>query len=207
MHNDAGSIKWLNIVGSLRALTIYHIGAHKCPLKPDTNKYRKQVRDALLRNSGLDAHGIQQAEVGQTVVDSDIKEAWKRAMQLSYTNIRSEKANVAYERTPDKCSLEAVGILKQVMDREDKYLIYKINNLQFNRQPYYVFTSSTPMTHLVIDMDQDVPKHPTQGEKAYFDGCHSQYVGYKTLALFVNHPAMWPIFTLLWGLKMSPHVK
>ena len=33
--------------------TVYHIGAHKCPLKPDAKIYRKQVRDAVLRNSGL----------------------------------------------------------------------------------------------------------------------------------------------------------
>ena len=30
------------------SLTVYHMGAHKCPLKPDTIKYRKQVRDAVL---------------------------------------------------------------------------------------------------------------------------------------------------------------
>ena len=62
------------------SLTIYHIGAHKCPLKPYTNKYRNQVRDVVLRNSGLGTHGIQQADVGQAVAASDIKEAWRRAM-------------------------------------------------------------------------------------------------------------------------------
>ena len=34
-------------------LTIYHIGTHSCPLKPNTKKYRHQVREAVLRNSGL----------------------------------------------------------------------------------------------------------------------------------------------------------
>ena len=43
------------------------------------------------------------------------------------TNIRSEKT-FARERNPDKHSLEAAGILKQATDKEDKYLIYKINN-------------------------------------------------------------------------------
>ena len=43
-------------------LTIYHVGLHKYLLKPD--KYRKQVRGLVLRNSGLGAHYIQQAEVG-----------------------------------------------------------------------------------------------------------------------------------------------
>ena len=56
-------------------LTIYHIGALKCPLKPDINKNTKQVRNVVLRNSGLGAHGIQQDEVGEAVANGDIKEA------------------------------------------------------------------------------------------------------------------------------------
>ena len=86
------------------SLTVYHIGVHRCPLKPNT-KSGLQVRDAVLRNSGLDACGIQQVEVGQVVAASDIKEAWGRAMQHSYTNIRSEKVKPASERNPDKHSL------------------------------------------------------------------------------------------------------
>ena len=45
-------------------------------------------------------------------------------MQLLYANVRSEKAKIARGRNLDKHSLEAVGILKQAMDKEDKYLIY-----------------------------------------------------------------------------------
>ena len=52
------------------------------------------------------------------------------------------------------------------------------------------------MAQLAIDMDQDGPEHPLQGEKTYFDGCHSQYFGYKTLALFVYHPVTWHILRL-----------
>ena len=126
----------------------------------------------MVRNSALGAHGIQEAEVGQAVATGDIKETWRRAMQLSYTNIRSEKAKVAHERNSDKHSLKAVGILKQAMDKEDKYLIYKINNSQFTGEPDYIFKSSATMAQLATDMDQDGPEHPLQGEKAYFDGCH-----------------------------------
>ena len=178
------------------SLTVYHIGAHKCPLKPDTKIYRKQVRDAVLRNSGLGAQGIQQTEVGQAVGDGNIREVHKRTMWLSYTNIRSEKAKISWERNPDKHSLDAVGILKQTTDKEDKKLIYKINNLQFNGQPDYIFKSSTPMAQLAIDMDQDGLGHPLQDEEAYFDGCHSWCVCYKTLALFVYNTAMQHILRL-----------
>ena len=41
-------------------------------------------------------------------------------MQLFYTNIRSKKAKISWEKNSDKHSLEAVGILKQAMDKEDK---------------------------------------------------------------------------------------
>ena len=140
--------------------------------------------------------GIQQAKVGQAVVDGNIWEAQRRAMQLSYANIRSEKAKIAWEKNPEKHSLEAVGILKQAMDKEDKYLIYQINNSQFNGQPNYVFKSSVPMAQLAIDMDQNGPEHPLQAKDAYFDGCHSRCTGYKTLALFVYHMAMHHILRL-----------
>ena len=100
------------------------------------------------------------------------------------------------ERNSDKYSLEAVGILKQAMDKEDKYLIYKINNSQFNRHPNYIFKSSGQMAWLAIDMDQDGLDDPLQGEETYFGGCHSRCVGYKTLALFVYHTAMQHILRL-----------
>ena len=93
----------------------------------------------MLRDSGLGACGIQQAEVDRAVATDDINKAWRRAMELSCTNRGSEKANVAHGRNPDKHSLEVVGILKQAMDKEDKYLIYKINNSQFNGVPDYIF--------------------------------------------------------------------
>ena len=92
--------------------------------------------------------------------------------------------------------MEAVGILKQATDKEDKYLIYKINNSQFNGQPDYLFKSSAPMDQLAIDMDQDGPEHPLQVEEVYFNGCHSRCTGYKTLALFVYHRAMHHILRL-----------
>ena len=50
-----GALKLTEYCRESESLTIYHIGTHKCHLKPDTNKYRKQVRDAVLRNSDLGA--------------------------------------------------------------------------------------------------------------------------------------------------------
>ena len=141
--------------------------------------------------------GIQHTEVGQAVTDGNIQEAQRRAMQLLYANISSEKAKMAQEKNPEKHSLEAVGILKQATDKEDKYLIYRINNSQFNGQPNYIFKSSMPMAQLAIDMDQNGPEHPLQAKDAYFNGCHSRCAGCKTLALFVYHTTMHCILRLV----------
>ena len=77
--------------------------------------------------------------MGQAVTEGNIQEAQRRAMQLLYANVRLEKAKIVWEKNLDKHSLEAVGILKQATDKEDKYLLYVINNSQFNDQPSYVF--------------------------------------------------------------------
>ena len=108
-----------------------------------------------------------------------------------------EKAKIAREKNPEKHSLEAAGTLRKATDKEDKYLIYQINNSQFNGQPNYIFKSSAPMAQLAIDMNQNGPEHPLQGKEAYFNGCHSRCAGYKTLALFVYHMAMYCILRLV----------
>ena len=115
------------------------------------------------------------------------------SLMLTYS---PRKLKSPRERNPDKHSLEAVGILKTSYGQGDKYLIYKINNSQFNGQPDYIFKSSGPMAQLAIDMDQDHLEHPLQCKEAYFDGCHSRCAGYKTLALFVYHTAMHRILRL-----------
>ena len=46
------------------------------------------------------------------------------------------------------------------------------------------------MWHIAPDMGQKGPENPLQSEEVYFDGSHLQWICYKTLALFVYHPAM-----------------
>ena len=52
------------------------------------------------------------------------------------------------------------------------------------------------MAQIAVDMDWEGPENPLQSEGAYFDGTHLQCIGYKTLALFVYHLAMWHILKI-----------
>ena len=70
--------------------------------------------------------------MGEAVVAGDIPEVWRRAMQGSYTNFRYEKANLSHKRNPDKHSLEAIDILEEATNMDDRYLINKLNKLYVN---------------------------------------------------------------------------
>ena len=50
---------------------------------------------------------------------------------------------------------------------------------------------------VVVEIDHKGPDSPFQGIEAYFDGSHSQCIGYTTLALFVFHFAMHYICTTI----------
>ena len=52
------------------------------------------------------------------------------------------------------------------------------------------------MAQIAVEIDQEGPKNPLQGEEAYFDGAHSCRVCYKLLVLLVYHPAMWQILRI-----------
>ena len=63
--------------------------------------------------------------------------------------------------------------LKATTDREDKYLIYKINNFHFKDDPDYVFKTSHEIAQILVHMDQEGPDNLLQSEKAYFGGSHA----------------------------------
>ena len=113
-------------------------------------------------------------------------------MQLSYANLRYEEANIAYESNPDKHSLETVGILKKATDMEEKYLIYKTNNSQFNNEPDYMFKIST-LTQVKVKMDQDGPEKSLARYGSILQWISWKCFGYKTLTMFVYQPAIWYI--------------
>ena len=66
---------------------------------------------------------------------------------------------------------------------EDANLIHKINKFWFNDDSDYMFKTSHTVAQITGDMDQEIPANPLQSVEAYFDGSHSWYIGYKTLAL------------------------
>ena len=53
-----------------------------------------------------------------------------------------------------------------------------------------IYLRKEEIREVAVQMDQEGPAHPLQGEKAYVNGSHSGWIGFKILALFIYHPAM-----------------
>ena len=91
-----------------------------------------------------------------------------------------------------------MGIVKRKTDTWDPYYVYEIGNQNYKsgNQCDYVFKSSRRMVKMAIDMDQDGPDNLLQTENAYFDATHSHVHGFKTIGLWLVHPAMLQILRL-----------
>ena len=90
----------------------------------------------------------------------------------------------------DNNSFDAVGIVKQKMDKKDPFYIYRIGNQNLGGGTDYVFKSSRKMAQMALNMDIDGEPNILQMENAYFDATHTQVYGFKSLGLWLIHPVM-----------------
>ena len=99
----------------------------------------------------------------------------------------------------DKNSFDAVRLVKRKTDQGDPYYIYEIGNKNYTMDDVcdYVFKTSRKIALMAINMDQDGPENILQMENAYFDATHSLVHGFKTIGLWLVHPAMLQILHLV----------
>ena len=173
-------------------LTVMHVGNHKCTMKPPSF-YRRNTCSQAMRSMAetCPPREMQTKMVREQMDKGDWKGACKAARD--WTDMRlvgNLRSKMQQEKCSDGNSLEAVGILKEQTDQEDPYFIYRINDGRFNNGLNYVFKTSTEMAKLAIAMDCDGEgDNPLKDEIAYFDAIHTRVVGYKSIALWVLHPA------------------
>ena len=90
----------------------------------------------------------------------------------------------------DENSLDAVGILKRVLDEADELYIYCINNGSLNGSSEYIFKTSCEMALRAIRMDVNGEEDGLQKENAYFDMMHTRVHRFKSFALWLIHGPM-----------------
>ena len=192
-RKGCGARKLMDFDPKTEEVTVYHLGNHTCWKQPDTES-TQQIRRLKARESTKmgSAKSMAIGEIAACIEVGDMEGADEEADYWS--DLRASKryhneVNPTYGH--DVNSFNAVGIMKQKTDNRDTYQIYHINNGNLNNSSDYVFKSSRRMAQLAISMDLDShEKNVLQEENAYFDATHTRIHWFKSLGLWMYHPAM-----------------
>lgn len=177
--------------------TVYHLGKHICQPKVNAARYNAMGKKTMANNPNCGPTAARRNEVIRNIDQFGVEAGYKVAEDTQTRNCAQAKRQDLAQQDPSPHSFEAVAIYRQGLIKKDPYLIYKINDSSFNDNPDYVFKSSREMGNLALQMDQcNTNSSPLMEEEAYFDGAHKRCMGFKTLALFVYHPAMRKILKL-----------
>ena len=195
-----GARKLIDFNPKTEEATVYYLGNHTCWKCPNTEG-TQQIRTLKARESSKIGSEKSMAieEIAPSIEIGDMEGADEEAEYWS--DLRASKryhneANPNYGY--DVNSFDAVGIMKQKTDKRDTYHIYQINNGNLNNSSDYVFKASRRMVQLAISIDVDShEKSVLQEENAYFDATHMRIHRFKSLGLWMYHPAMrkilsWP---------------
>ena len=178
--------------------TVYHLGDHRCSLQVDHAKRSRILKKRLEeRNPTGSAKEVGLREVGLLIESGEMDMAAAEAENwVDRRAAKRQMENLLPTAGHDHNSFDAVGLIKRTTDTRDKYYIYKIGNRNLSGGSDYVFKSSKKMAEIAILMDVDGPENILQLENAYFDTTHTRVYGFKTLAMWLVHPAMKQILRL-----------
>ena len=178
--------------------TVYHLGDHRCSLQVDHAKRSRILKKRLEeRNPTGSAKEVGLREVGLLIESGEMDMAAAEAENwVDRRAAKRQMEKLLPTAGHDHNSFDAVGLIKRTTDTQDKYYIYKIGNRNLSGGSDYVFKSSEKMAEIAILMDVDRPEYILQLENAYFDATHMHVYGFKTLAMWMVHPAMKQILRL-----------
>lgn len=173
--------------------TIYHAGNHTCTAipKPKVDSNR-DIEEMFKANQKLKPSAVPSTTITSMIRDG---KSWedidvKAESMLDMNKIKNIKAKVVSSINPSGHNFDAVGEIKKRTDEKDKYLIWRMNNRQFNGQPSFVFKMSKEKAEICVQMDFQKSQHSLSKEFCFLDAVHSRCQGYKTLTLWVWHPTL-----------------
>ena len=198
-REPCGAIKLIEYHINQRVLEVYHVGEHSCHLKPDTKQNDSVIQESVMKYGA----NITPKDMAKMKMTEELKSQFNTGeldmdkiidIGSQFTNrkrINQIKSRMQNQMKSEKHSLAAVAEYKSCTDTSDIYLIYKIHDANMSGTGQsFVFKSSRRMANLCLNMDQNNPvQNPLMSEPAYFDGMHKRCQGWKTLTLWVYHPA------------------
>ena len=170
---------------------VYHIGEHKCwpQVTQQTTKIIQHLNNpACCKGSAKDV-GLD--EIVNLIDSGDMAAADREAeVWVDRRKVKRTMESLKPTTGEDENSFDAVGLLKKKTDEMDKYYIDQIGNVNCGHECDHIFKSSRKMAELAIHMDIDGEENILQLENVYFDATHSHVQNFKSLGMWLVHPAM-----------------
>jgi len=172
---------------------VWHYGQHSCEPKEDIPGHKAQIARRIRENPKSTAISAEQYGIDQItarLLAGDIAGANKEICTFADPELtrRVMKENVA-PALMDNTSWDALANFKVTTDKEDVFLIYRINNKNMiTGSRDFVFKSSATAARIALDMDIHTGRLKTPYEcTAFFDVKHRRSVGFKSIALWKYH--------------------
>ena len=193
-----GAKKLVEYDYTTRIATVYHLGIHKCwPQISSRTSGHFQHPTVIPEQVTGSAKEVGLWQIVRLIDEGDMDAADKEAeVWLDRRKVRRQMEALYPKQGMDHNSFDAVGIVKAKTDTKDPFYIYKIGNKNLSGGSDFVFKSSRRMAKMTLDMDVDGEPNLLQMENAYFDATHTRVYGFKSLGLWLIHPAMKKILRL-----------
>ena len=193
-----GAKKLVEYDYSARMATVYHLGAHKCWPQISTRTSTRFEDPRIIPEQAMgSAKEVGLRQIVRLIDEGDMEAAEKEAeVWIDRRKVKRQMESLNPQQGMDHNSFDAVGIVKAKTDTKDPFYIYKIGNKNLSGGCDFVFKSSRRMAKMALDMDVDGEANILQMENAYFDATHTRVYGFKSLGLWLIHPAMKKILRL-----------
>ena len=197
-REGCGAHKLIEYDYHMQLATVYHLGNHTCSLQLDQIKRNQILMKRLQeKNPTGSAKEVGLHEIGLLIESGEMGLAATEAENwVDHRAAKRQMKKLIPTAGHDHNSFDAVGIIKQTTDTQDKFYIYRIGNRNLNGGSDYVFKSSKKMGEMALLMGVKGPENILQLENAYFDATHTRVYGFKTFAMWLIHPAMKQILRL-----------
>ena len=186
-----GAKKLIEYDYSTKVATVYHLGNHKC--WPQLSNRNSSGHGQLVIPQGVtgSAKQVGLRQIVKLIDAGNMDAAEKEAeVWIDRRKVKWQMEAMNPQEGMDHNSFDAVGIVKQKTDTKDPFYIYKIGNKNLGGGSDYVFKSSTKLAKIAIQMDVNGEPNLLQLENAYFDATHTRVYGFKSLGMWLLHPAM-----------------
>ena len=152
-------------------VTCKHFGTHSCPVRVDGRK--EGVEKLAKEFPRVTREGLIRQQVQNSLENGGFDKAVGTARQFSDTTyIDNVRRKVKNTRRPDGHSFNAVQILKNSFEKEDKFLIYDFNDGSDGSLPF-VLKSSKRKVEVLNNLNMD-GNHRLSTETVHLDVLHSR---------------------------------